>query len=286
VLLLGYSFSICNKCGYFNISQEAQMYASSLALVYVSKLVPDLPVPVRWTLMIAASFAVSSLVCVIPVFLKMKLGVNEVVSGVMLNYLMKFINQHLIAFGSIAGKRTSSITSINVPEKMSATTITITMVIIIISFVLILRDTIPGFRLTVTGKNPRFSQASGINVNRVIYLSAVIGGCLSAFCMISELLGYYGQIFNEFASGMGNDGLTVAFIGNNSPIGMIFGALLLGALKAGSIILSIRTQVPTELVDCVQGLIMFFATIKFFDFSRSSVKKNKKKDRPAVEGGR
>ena len=275
VMLMAYSFSVCNRCGYFNISQEAQLYTSALAMVFVSFWTEGLPGPLRLVLMILAAAAAGALTCLIPAVAKFKLGVNEVVVGVMLNYLTKFICQHLIAFSPIAAKRTSSIVSIEIPEHIPVPVITVSAVLIVIAYAFILRSTIPGHRLTITGKNKQFAQASGIDATKVLLMAAVTGGVLSALCCMGEILGYFHMIYNEFAAGMGTDGMTAAFIGNNTPIGMMFGSLLLGALKSGSVLLSVLTEVPTELIDCVQGLIMFFATIKFFNAAQIDLKRRR-----------
>ena len=275
VLLMAYSFSVCNRCGYFNISQEAQLYTTALAMVFVSLWTEGLPSLVRLILMICAAAVAGAVACLIPALAKYKLGVNEVVVGVMMNYLMKFICQHLIAFSPIAAKRTSSIVSIEIAERIPVTVITVSAVVIILIYAFVLRSTIPGHRLTVTGKNKQFAQASGISATKVLLMAAVTGGVLSALCCMGEILGYFHMIYNEFAAGMGTDGMTAAFIGNNTPIGMVFGSLLLGALKSGSVLLSVLTNVPTELIDCVQGLIMFFATIKFFNAAQIDLKRRR-----------
>ncbi len=264
IIIIAYSFALTDKCGFFNISQESQMYGAALAMVMVSQLTLSLPSGIRIILMAASAIIASSLLCILPAIIKFKLGVSEVVVGVMMNYLMSFLSKHMIAYSFIAEKGTSSIMSKAIPEEMGFWSISILIVILVVIYQIVMKQTVPGFRLRVVGQNPVFAEASGIKSMKVMLTSAAFAGGLIGICAISEMLGYYHLIYSDFALNVGFNGMTAALLGNGGAIGMILGALLLGALKSGSVLLSVITTVPTELVDCVQGFVMFFATITIF----------------------
>ena len=240
------------------------MYGAALAMVMVSQLTLSLPSGIRIILMAASAIIASSLLCILPAIIKFKLGVSEVVVGVMMNYLMSFLSKHMIAYSFIAEKGTSSIMSKAIPEEMGFWGISILIVILVVIYQIVMKQTVPGFRLRVVGQNPVFAEASGIKSMKVMLTSAAFAGGLIGICAISEMLGYYHLIYSDFALNVGFNGMTAALLGNGGAIGMILGALLLGALKSGSVLLSVITTVPTELVDCVQGFVMFFATITIF----------------------
>lgn len=264
IVLLAYSFSLCSQCGYFNISQESQIYGAALAMVMVSELTHALPSWARLVLIMIAACIAAAIACVVPALAKFKLGVSEVVVGVMLNYLMAYLTKHMIAFSFIAQPGSSSIMSLPIPESIGAGTITLCAVVIVILYQFVLKKTIPGYRLLIVGQNQKFATASGLPSMRVLLSSAVVGGILAGICAIGEMMGYYHIIYSDFANGIGFNGMTAALLGGHNAIGMFAGALLLGALKSGSVMLTIITDVPSELVDCVQGFVMFFATISLF----------------------
>lgn len=261
ILIIAYSFALTDKCGFFNISQESQMYAASLAMVMVSVWTEALPPFIRVFLMAAAAIIASALFCLIPALIKFKLGVSEVVVGVMLNYLMAYLTKHMIAYSFIAELGTSSIMSKTISETMGFWTINFFVVLIIVVYQVVLKRTKMGYELSVVGRNSSFAESEGIKSMKVIMLSSLVAGALIGFCAISEMLGYYHLIYADFALNIGFNGMTAALLGGSGAIGMIFSSILLGALKSGAVMLSVITMVPTELVDCVQGFVMFFSTI-------------------------
>lgn len=268
ILLLAYSFSLCDRCGYFNISHESQLYSAALAMSVISELMAGAPSWLRLLCMMLGACLAGAAACMLPAMARFKLGVSEVVVGVMLNYLMAYLTKHMIAFSFIAQKGASSIMSKAIPESIGALAILLLAIAVIVLYQFVLKRTIPGYRLTVVGKNRKFAEASGLPVMRIMLTAAAIGGALTGLCAIGEMLGYYHIIYADFAANMGYNGMTAALLGGGGPIGMLLGALLLGALRSGSVLLTVTTNVPSELIDCVQGFVMFFATISIIRPSR------------------
>lgn len=284
ILLLAYSFSICNRCGYFNISHESQLYSSVLAMSIISVATEGAPSWLRLILMILGACLAGAVACIIPALARFKLGVSEVVVGVMLNYLMANLTKHMIAFSFIAQPSGASIMSLPIPESIGAVTILVSAVVVVLAYQFILKKTIPGYRLTVVGKNPKFADACGLPSMKVLLSAAAVGGILTAICAIGEMLGYYHIIYPDFAADMGFNGMTAALIGSGGAIGMLLGAVLLGALRSGSVLLTVITNVPSELVDCVQGFVMFFATINLIRPERWKQRRQRKAELTAQEG--
>lgn len=274
IVLLAYSFSICNRCGYFNISHESQLYSSVLAMSIVSEVTVGAPSWLRLFLMMTVACAAGAVACIIPALAKFKLGVSEVVVGVMMNYLMAYLTKHMIAFSFIAQEGSSSIMSKTIPESIGFYSILVSTLVIVMVYQFILKKTIPGYRLTVVGKNTRFSTACGLPSMKILLRAAAMGGVLTGICAIGEMLGYYHIIYADFAADMGFNGMTAALIGADGAIGMCLGALLLGALRSGSVLMTVVSNVPAELVECVQGFVMFFATLNILQPGRIKKKKS------------
>lgn len=268
ILMLAYSFAICNKCGYFNISQEAQIYAAAIAIAMVSQATLALPTWLRMVLMILASCVTATLFCLLPAFVHHRFGVSDVVIGVMLNYLMQLLLQHLLKFSFIGDQSKSTLMSKPLGGEISQGVLMALCVILIVGYQFVLKWTIPGYRLTIVGKNPKFAQASGLPSQKIIYLSAVVGGLLAGMVACGELFANYSVIYANFASDFGFNGMTAALIGGSHPVGMLFGSVLLGALRSGSTMLDVFSKVPASIVDCVQGFVTFLASIAIFKVSK------------------
>lgn len=274
MLLLAFSFSICRYCGYFNIGQDAQVYSAAIAIGIVSQFVQSLPVWLQMILMILAACITSAAVCLLPAIAKFKLGANEIVIGVMLGYLMISLLDHLLKYSFIGDQTKSTLMSKPVAGSIPMTFFVILVLIVVIAYMFILKKTVPGYRLQIIGKNPQFARASGLPSTKIIFTSAILGGILSGLAACGEIFGSYNVIYSQFAANFGFNGMIVALIGNGSPIGMLLGSTMLGALRSGSSSLTVATNVPSEIVECVQGFVIFFASVSLL---RPSAKRKKMK---------
>ena len=277
MILLAFSFTICDKCGYFNIGQEAQVYCAAIAMAVVSRAVQGQPLVLQMLLMAVVGCLASMLMCIVTAVMHFKYGASEIVIGVMLNYLMAQLLQHLLKFSFIGDQTKSTLMSKPIPGYLPQTVLIVVVALIVIGYEVFLKRTVPGYSLQIVGKNPRFAQASGLDAMKIIYSSAAVGGLLSGFVACGELFGYYDVIYANFADGFGFYGMTVALIGGGQPVGMLIGGILLGALRSGSAMLDVFTSVPSEIINCVQGFVMLLSSISIFKaFGRVRTRRERK----------
>lgn len=274
IIFLAYSFSLCSRCGYFNISQESQLYSASIAMVVVSELTTGWNPYLRIVLIVVSACVCAAIACVIPAIIKFKLDVSEVVVGIMLNYLMALVTQHLLSTTSLGNPVSSMLVSQKINETVTPTTIFLIGILVVVSYWFLINKTVPGYQLGTIGKNPLFAKASGMPSLKVLLTSSLVAGALTGLVACGEILGYFHVLIENYATNMGFNGMTSALIGAQGPIGMVLGAILLGALKSGSVLLTVLTNTPSEIVDCVQGFVMFFATVAIF--KKTNFGKNKK----------
>lgn len=261
IVLLAFSFSLCQRCGYFNIGQEGQMYVAATVAAFVSQALAGTPLMLRVTVIMVCSCAAAGVVALIPALIKVLLGVNEIVVAVMMNYILSLFSSWTLLYSSIADQNASMPKSIPIPEQISQTGLFIAMVVIILLYQFILHHTTAGYQLRITGKNSRFAGACGLSPRRVIFTAAFVAGVLAGFAALGEVLGVYHILYDGFPAGMGYNGMTATLIGQHNPLGIVLGAVVLGALQSGSVLLSIDTSVSAEMVQVVQGFVMFFATV-------------------------
>ncbi len=266
ILLLAMSFAFCNRCGYFNIGQEGQMYAAVLTICWLQLVCAGLPQWLTAILMILGASVAAGVMSLIPALLKFILGINEVVVAILLNYIILQLSEYLLLYTPIASSGTSIPMSLNIEPTLSKPLMVVAVVCIVIAYMLIMRNTVPGFRVRMVGYNPTFAKANGIQTIRVVLVVSLLGGALAGLAAAGETMGIYHKMYRAYADGMGFSGMTAALIGKQNPLGMVLGSLLLGALQSGAVNLSVMTDVPAEMVLVVKGFVMLFATINLLQF--------------------
>jgi ABC-type uncharacterized transport system permease subunit len=122
----------------------------------------------------------------------------------------------------------------------------------------VLMRTSPGFEIRTTGLNIHAAKYAGIKVRWMFILAMVVSGFLAGLGGAVETQGVVYRYQPGFNVGLGFDGITIALLGRNSPLGIIPASLLIGAMKAGSNVMQFEAGVPTEIVDVIQALMLFF----------------------------
>jgi len=97
-----------------------------------------------------------------------------------------------------------------------------------------LNKTTTGYEIKAVGFNPYAAEYGGISVSKNVILAMAISGALAGLAGVTELMGVHHRFLGELAGGKGFDGISIALIGQNNPIGIIFAAILIGALRTGS----------------------------------------------------
>lgn len=263
IILLAFSFSICHCCGYFNIGQDGQLVAAALAVTWIPTLLPEVSPTIQIAIMILAGALVAGIVSLIPAIFKVWLSIDEVIIAILMNYIILLLSSYVLLNSEIGDTNAGVLMSIAIKPTISPVFLIVAVVIIIIGYSLSMQKTVPGFQLRMVGKNSRFAQISGIKSTKIIFFAALLGGALSGLVATGELLGVYHLMYDGFATGMGFNGIIASLIGQHSPIGMLLSSLVLGSLQSGSVLLPVKTDVPAEIVQVVQGFVMLFATINF-----------------------
>ena len=124
------------------------------------------------------------------------------------------------------------------------------------------RNTPAGFEGALVGQNPRFARAVGISVPTVIILVMVLSGVIAGLGGASHGLGQMHRFSDGFSPGYGFTGMAVALLARNHPIGILFGAILFGALASAGTTIQLFSSIPLDLVNIIQGTVMIFAVIE------------------------
>lgn len=213
------------------------------------------------------------LIMLIPAILKVKLGASEMVTSLMMNYVVMFVILHFLNF--VFADRSKGATqtfpfqeTAKIPEIIAnGTKLTwgfVVALIFVVIIALFMYRTKWGYAIRMIGINQSFAQYSGMQVGTVIILSQVIGGILSGMGGSIEVLGRFSTFLWRELPGYGWLGITIAILAKNNPIFVPFAAFFIAYLNKGCNLMATYSDVPSEMIDIIQAAIfLFFAAEQF-----------------------
>jgi simple sugar transport system permease protein len=266
LILAGLAVGIGFKAGLFNIGGQGQFLVGGLAAAAVgaglAHASPFMAVPAA----LAAGMGAGALYGALPGFLKAYTGAHEVVTTIMLNY----IAIQVIAYVVTGPLHAHGATFARSPDVQNAALpvlighnghlgIIFGFIAVPLAWWLLYRSTV-GFEIRTVGANPDGARYAGMRTRLLVVLTMSICGLLAGLAGSGEILGLTGFMPAGYSTNVGFDGITVALLGRAHPIGILFAALLLGAMRAGAGLMQIQAGIPVQMVDVLQGAILFFLT--------------------------
>ena len=278
LILAGLAVGFAFRCGMFNIGGQGQYFAGSYAAVIVGSSWGSIPGPAHIVLCIVVAIAAGAAWGGIAGFLKATTGAHEVISTIMLNYIAIWIGTYFFGlqgpFVSSGGYNPISndiLANVHLPvfwgdPVLQGLDIGLFLALgALVVYWAILNRTTLGFEVRAVGFNPEAARYGGINVKRNYFVALAISGGFAGLAGATDVLGWQFHIATSdiLVSNVGFLGIAVALLGRNSPIGILFAALLFGALTVGT---SSRQLDPTvfdpslagNLTLIIQGLVVLF----------------------------
>ncbi|MDF9843798.1 MULTISPECIES: ABC transporter permease [unclassified Paenibacillus] len=259
----GLAFALAAKAGLFNIGLEGQMFIGALASAVAGFGLQGLPPFVHLPLAVAAGMAGGMLWAVVPGVMKVKAGVHEVISTVMLNYVAFAVTGYLTVHqflekGAVAQTPKvapeASLPLLAPPSKVNAGLL-IGLGCAVLLYVL-LYHTAWGYALRVNGLNGIAARYAGISSGKMIFMALLFSGALAGLMGAERVLGVYQRFMQTFSSGYGFTAIAVALLGRNHPLGIIPAAFIFGMLESGASSMSLMVDVPRELGPILQAVII------------------------------
>lgn len=286
LILTALSIAFAFKTGLFNIGAEGQFIIGSLTAAAAGYFL-HIPAVFHIPLVLLSAAVAAALWGGLAGFFKARFGVNEVISTIMLNwiafYLMNFI-VYLPGFQKPASEVSYSIqptASIRILDGWKQSEngrmwlqshpfwndlfktplnwgILLTLIIALILW-FILKYTTLGYRLKAVGFNSEAAHYGGIDVKKSTIISMAIAGAVSGTAGAVQVMGVSHNVALLAAmEGYGFDGIAVALIGNSHPAGCVISGLFFGGLKYGGQKIQPLLGAPSEIVNIVIGIIIFF----------------------------
>lgn len=263
------AFAVSVRTGLFNIGISGQMLAAGFTatvIVGYSELSPIIAKPLVIIIGIIVGGIVGSIVGV----LKYKFNINEVVSTIMLNYIISytcgfFINTYYVDPVSRQSKvitDSSRLTLMNTVVgdlKMDIPLGILLAVVVVFLVYVLLEKTNLGYEMKAVGFSRSAAKYAGINVGKNIILSMTISGALGGLAGVTYYLGYVGSIQPKVLVATGYDAIAVSLLGANNPFGIIFSTMLISLISKGSTYMKSSAGVDSEICSVITGIILIFS---------------------------
>ena len=298
MLLAALAFIFAYRCGLFNIGIAGQMLMSGFMATILVGYNKALPAAVAKPLVLIVGLVVGGLLGAFVGFLKYRFNIHEVVSTIMINYIISFltgffINSRYVDSITRSSKICSSAarltwTKVLIGGYYCNVQLGIVVALIMVFVVKFIFDrTVFGFDLRAVGSNRNAATYAGINVGKSIIMSMMISGCLAGLAGVTYYLGYTNTIIPKTLAGMGYDAIATALLGNNTPVGAIFASVLITIFQNGANYMSSTLGVAKEIASVITGILFLFSACSGFFRYLSKNKLNRIADeKRAIEKAR
>jgi ABC-type uncharacterized transport system permease subunit len=271
LLLVGLGIVIAFRANVINIGGEGQIILGALAGTWFSLAFRDWP---GWLLIPAtmlSGFLAGGMWGFIPGILKARLGVNEILSTVMMNAIALQLMNYLLrgpmmdpielAKGTFLAQSERLPESVWLPRLVPQTQLhtgaILAIVLAVAVYIFLWRTTI-GYRIRAVGLNPDAARYAGIRVPFYQALSLTLAGGFAGLAGVIEVIGVQHRLLQGISSGYGFSGIVAALFGGLHPLGAIPASFLFGGLLVGADKMQRAVQVPSALIDTLLGLIVLF----------------------------
>ncbi len=264
LIFSGLAVAFAFKAGLFNIGGQGQLLVGAIVAAYVGFAFEGIPFIIHMPLALLAGSLAGALWSGIAGVLKAYTGAHEVITTIMLNFIAINITDYL-ADGPWKDEgivtRTPAVLETALIPKWGPYPFGFLLAVLmaILTWYILYRTTM-GYAIRTTGLNPNAALYAGIKVTTVIVLVMAFSGFLAGMGGAVETLGVVGRYQPGFNVGLGFDGITIALLAKTNPLGVIPAALLIGAMDAGASQMQFNAGVRFEIIDIIQGLILFFVS--------------------------
>jgi simple sugar transport system permease protein len=271
LLLVGLGVCIAFRGGVINIGGEGQIIVGGLAATALALSLNTLPGILSLIIALLGGIVAGAIWGGVPGILKAQLGVNEILSTIMMNAIAQQLSNFLLRGPMIDPKEIVAKTflpqSAQVPDyawlpRLLPPTLlhfgTVLAIIMAILVYILLWRTVIGYRIRAVGLNPSAAKYAGINVPRYQALALILGGAFAGLAGSVEVMGVTHRMMDGVSGGYGFTGIVAALFGKLHPLGTIPASVLFGALLVGADKMQRAVQVPSSLIEAMLGLVVLF----------------------------
>ncbi|MHA2128533.1 MAG: ABC transporter permease [Promethearchaeota archaeon] len=269
LLLTAMAFLIALKARFLNLGIEGQLYIGALLAYLVGANMGIVPSFIAIPLIIIVGFIGGVLWLAIPLIIKTKLGVNEIFSTVVMNFIAIIIISWLTVGplkdpGSLLPRthflpESTWMPKID-PQYRLHVGIFLVVIIALILYMILNKTTI-GYRIRAVGQKPRASEHGGVDVTRVVITAGLLSGGIAGLSGFMEVFGVHHYLFGGISPGFGYIGIAVAALGMFHPIGVIFTAFFFAVLQIGGTYMQQSAGISIDIIFIMQAVLVLTVLI-------------------------
>jgi ABC-type uncharacterized transport system permease subunit len=269
LILIAVGLSFGFRAGIWNIGAEGQYILGALTGAAVGLALYPAETRLVFPLMVVAGTLGGLLWAMIPAFLRVRFGTNEILVSLMLVY----VAQSLLAYAALGplrnpegmgfpGSRNLSQWEASANPELIAGTgmhwgVVAALLAVVAAYVFLARHVF-GFAVRVTGQSPRAAAFAGVSPSRLVMACLALSGALAGAAGLFEVTGPAGQVSIDFNVGYGFTAIIVAFLGRLHPAGILLAGLLMALTYIGGEMAQLQLALPAAAIQLFQGMLLFF----------------------------
>jgi simple sugar transport system permease protein len=243
LMLTGLAAALAFRARLWNIGGEGQLYAGAVAAVAVGSGMLGLPAPLLLPAVVLAGALAGALLMLGPAVLKIRFGVDEVVTTLLLNFVvLLFVS--LLLEGPMKDPMSMGwpqsppvLDAATLPKLVGRTRVhaglAMALVVGLAAWFLVQR-TVWGYEIRAVGANAEAARFAGMPVERVLLRVAILSGACAGLAGVSEVAGLKGYVTQDLSPGYGYAGIVVAMLAGTHPLGVLVAALFIAAVFVGA----------------------------------------------------
>lgn len=264
LMLTGLAATVAFKARLFNIGAEGQLYVGALAAIAVGGLHGGtgfaLPPALLFVLMMLAAALAGALLLLGPALMKAKLGVDEVVTTLLLNFIVLLLVSWMLdgpmkdptAMGwpqSVALMGELELSKL-IPQTRVHSGL-LWGVALAVGLWVLMKYTLLGFDIRAVGANARAAAFAGVKVTRTVVLVAMLSGALAGLAGAIEVAGRTSYLTLDMSPGYGYSGIVIAMLAALHPLGVVAASVFVAGVLVGADSMSRAMGVPTYIADVI-----------------------------------
>ncbi|MCC2612897.1 ABC transporter permease [Neorhizobium petrolearium] len=274
LILTGLAAAVAFRARLWNIGGEGQFYLGAIAVAAASaQLFDGWPSAAQIPLLFIIGAVAGMLLLLVPLWLRLRFSVDEVVTTLLLNFVSLLFVSMLIdgvlkdplAFGWPQSEAVDA--AARLPKLLARSRLHIGLVMAVaIAFAIhfVQSRTVFGVRSRAAGLNPTGAVFAGVPLGRTLVIVAMISGGLAGLAGTIEVLGVKGYVTSDLSPGYGYSGIVVAMLANLNPLGVVLAALFTAAMFVGADGMSRSVGIPTYIADVTVALSLLSMLIAVF----------------------
>jgi simple sugar transport system permease protein len=299
LIFSGLAVAVAFKAGLFNIGVEGQYIVGMMTAAAVAVTFVDLPAVVLLPLVVLAAVLGAMVWAAVPAVLRVKTGAHEVVTTIMMNG----IAVSLVAWAILHPLRSTDRALIDlrtdlfpeaalVPHLASSLGMDdvipgsvyltwffpLALLACVVVWFFMFRTRL-GYEIRAVGSSSGSAEAGGVSIGAAQIKVFLISGALAGFVGLNHILGDKGYLGSNYETGLGFAGIAVAFLGRNHPFGIPLAAILLGMLLRGQDGIAVTTDLPTEILIILQGVLILSVVVAYEVVTRALTRRRQREVR-------